>query len=387
MTERLYDHGHCMHFTATVLSCTSQENSWAVKLDRTAFFPGGGGQSPDSGSLGDGRVIGMYETAGEIIHLVDKPLTVNETVDGQIDEEPRLRRMQNHSGEHILSGLFFREYGLSNVGFHMGSEDITLDLDGKLTPEQLARIESMANHIVAQNLPVSVCYPERDALENLAYRSKLDLRENVRIVMIGENGSVDRCACCAPHVEHTGEIGMIKLLDCYSYKRGMRLHMLCGLDALDDYRRKYASISTVACALSVKQNDIAAAIARQSQEISAAKARQSALCARLIDLHTASLPAHVPALLFEPLFSPDALRRLVNAALNRTETVLALCGDEESGYMFILGSKTLPCLTLRLSLHAALGGKSGGTDTMVQGRIPASREAIEAWWTSFIHSS
>lgn len=382
MTERLYDNGHILQFIANVLTCTSEGNNWAVTLDRTAFFPGGGGQIHDSGTLGGAHIVGMRETTGEIIHLVDAPLSVGTTVEGLLDAEPRLRRMQNHSGEHILSGLFWREHGLTNVGFHMGSEDVTLDLNGELTAEQLARIESMANTIIAQDLPVTVSYPAPDELPALDYRSKLDLTENVRIVSIGESGSVDRCACCAPHVARTGEIGIIKILDHIRYKGGIRIHILCGLDALDDYRARYAAVSTIAASLSVKQKDVVAAVERLREEISAEKARQSTLCSRLIELYIAALSPDLPALIFEPAFTPNDLRRLVNTALTITTTAIALAGDDAAGYAYVLGSRTRSCRDLSRVMHEALGGKGGGSDTMVQGRISAQRSEIETWWTS-----
>ncbi len=380
MTERLYDNGHITEFTAAVLSCTAVDGRYAVVLDRTAFFPGGGGQAADSGILGGERVLAMQEKAGEILHLIDSPLPVGETVAGCVDAEPRLRRMQNHSGEHILSGLFWREYGLSNVGFHMGSEDVTIDLDGVLDREQLDRIEAMANTVVAQNLPISVAYPSSEAMEMLSYRSKLELTENVRIVSIGEDGEIDRCACCAPHVARTGEIGIIKLLDFIHYKGGIRIHMLCGLDALEDYRTKYAAVSAIAASLSVKQKDVVSGFSRVCEEISAEKAARAALTARMIELLTDSLSDEEAALFFEPLFSSNDLRKLVNAALERTHTAIALAGDDRSGYAYVLGSRLKDCRTLSRSMHEALGGKGGGSEAMIQGRILASGNAIAAWW-------
>lgn len=377
MTERLYDKGHCAEFSATVLDCVPQKNGFAVRLDRTAFFPGGGGQAADSGSLDLLPVRGMREEDGELWHLVDSFLPVGSTVEGRIDAELRLRRMQNHSGEHIVSGLIHRTYGLNNVGFHMGHEDITLDLDGELTREQLDSVENAANRIIAQNLPISVDYPSPEMLNSLSYRSKLDLRENVRIVSIGENGAVDRCACCAPHVCRTGEIGIIKLLDFIRYKGGIRIHMLCGLDALDDYRRRYRAVASIAASLSAKQHEVVEAVARLGEEISAGKARQSVLCSRLIALHLAAFDSSKasPAVVFEPLFGANDLRNLVNAALANTETVIALSGNDENGYTYVLGSRN-DCRPLSAAMHAELGGKGGGSAEMVCGKLPASRDMI-----------
>lgn len=379
-TTRLYDHGHTMTFTATVLSCIPDGDRYAVILDATAFFPGGGGQLPDRGTLGGASVLDIREREGEITHLTDAPLPVGKVVEGKLDAETRLRRMQNHSGEHILSGLFHRTHGLNNVGFHMGSEDVTLDLDGELNDDQLARIESMANRIIAQNLPIRVDYPDAKTLAALDYRSKLELTEDVRIVSIGEAGCIDRCACCAPHVARTGEIGMIKILDHIRYKGGIRIHILCGLDALDDYRAKYAAVSTIAASLSVKQKDVVAAVARQGEEISAEKTRRSALVARLIELHIAALTPELPALIVEPSFGPNDLRRAVNAALEITPTAMAIGGDDATGYAYVLGSRACDCRALSREMHTILGGRGGGQTAMVQGRITAEYKKIVAWW-------
>ncbi len=377
MTERLYDNGHRAEFSATVLDCIPEKNGFALRLDRTAFFPGGGGQAADCGNLGSLPVRGMREENGELWHLVDSPLPVGSTIEGRIDAEIRLRRMQNHSGEHIISGLLWHEHGLTNVGFHMGHEDVTLDLDGELTRDQLDRIEQMANGIVAQNLPITVHYPIPDQPDALEYRSKLDLRENVRIVSIGKEGAVDRCACCAPHVARTGEIGIIKLLDFIRYKGGIRIHMLCGLDALEDYRRRYHAVASIAASLSAKQHEVVEAVARLGDEIGAGKARQSALCSRLIELHLAALDGNAdsPAVVFEPLFGANELRYLVNAAIAHTDTAIALSGSDEDGYTYVLGSRN-DCRPLSAAMHEKLGGKGGGSAEMVRGKLPASRDMI-----------
>ncbi|MBR6709195.1 MAG: alanyl-tRNA editing protein, partial [Clostridia bacterium] len=357
-----------------------------ITLNRTAFFPGGGGQASDVGRLNNANVVDMRDEGAEIIHLTDAPLTIGDTVCGRLDPEVRLRRMQNHSGEHILSGLFHREHGLTNVGFHMGSEDVTLDLDGELTREQIAEIESKANHIIAENLPITVFYPSPAELQTLAYRSKLDLTEGVRIVSIGENGMVDRCACCAPHFGTTGQIGIIKILDVIRYKGGLRLHILCGLDALDDYRLRYASVAEIAASLSVKQQDAAAAVARINDELTAEKGREAALRRRLCELHTAAIPDGAPyALMLEPTFAPGELRHLVNAALAHTAAAIACTGSDAEGYSYVLGTSSLPLRTVCAEMHAALGGRGGGSDAMVQGKLPCDILTLRAWLDQRLH--
>ena len=210
MTEKLYYlDSHLFTFDATVLACREEKQGYSVVLDRTAFFPEGGGQLADTGTLGPARVLDVHERDGEIRHYTDAPLTVGERVTGQLDAEQRLRRMQDHSGEHILSGLVHNAYGYDNVGFHMGAECMIIDFSGELSWEQLMELETRANEVVRQNLPLHIWFPVEDELKTLDYRSKLELTENVRIVEIP---GVDRCACCAPHVARTGEVGVIKIL-------------------------------------------------------------------------------------------------------------------------------------------------------------------------------
>ena len=252
-TIRLFDQdSYVQAFDATVLACEQQETGFAVVLDRTAFFPEEGGQSADSGTLGGAQVLDVQEKDGVITHLTDAPLQIGVTVHGQLDFEARYQKMQIHSGEHIVSGLMHRKYGYNNVGFHLGGE-ITMDFDGELSREQLDEIEDEANRIIYENVAITAEYPSSAVLAATEYRSKLDLSENVRLVTIGE---YDVCACCAPHVARTGEIGLIKLLDAVRYKGGMRIHFLAGSAALAHYRKTWQDVAAISVMLSVKQSEV-----------------------------------------------------------------------------------------------------------------------------------
>ena len=247
MTNRLFDFdGYCLSFTAKVLECEAQEDGFAVVLDATAFAPEGGGQRSDIGFLDGAEVVDAWMRDGVIYHRTKTPLAVGKIVLGQVDRARRIRHIQNHTGEHIVSGIlhekygydnvgFHNHYGFNNVGFHLGSEDVTLDLDGTVDESMLRAIEREANEIVVSNVVVQVAYPDAETLASLSYRAKLDLTEDVRIVTIE---GVDACACCAPHVNRTGEIGMIKLISAMRYKGGTRIHMKCGFDALGEYYAK-----------------------------------------------------------------------------------------------------------------------------------------------------
>ena len=384
-TIRLFDQdSHLYTFSATVLACDEIESgNFRVVLDRTAFFPEGGGQAADVGTLAGQPVLDVQEECGVIYHTVTRPLPVDETVDGCLDADVRLRRMQNHTGEHIVSGLIHAAYGFDNVGFHLGSEDVTLDFNGVLDRTQLDEIEDKANRIVAACLPIKAYYPAPDLLSNMIYRSKLELYENVRIVEIGDGGSVDRCACCAPHVSNTGEVGIIKLLDFIHYKGGIRIHMHCGLDALEDYRRRYTAIASMASEMSVKQADVAEGFARMQADIAEKKQIINSLREQLLDMKADALqPVENSLCLFEEDLDAVGMRRLLNRVTGKCG---ALCGvfvgNDESGcgYRFVIG-RADPSIDLRArakELNTALRARGGGSSEMLQGQSACTREEIE----------
>ena len=220
-TEKLfYENVYCKTFQAKVLSCAAGKHGFDVVLDKTAFYPEGGGQPGDTGYLADVRVTDTHEANGEIVHYCEKPLDVGSNVEGRIDWERRLSLMQLHSGEHILSGIVHRRFGYDNVGFHMGADMVTIDFSGMLTEEDLKRVEREANEAVWENREIKITFPSAQELEQIPYRSKKVLTGDVRIVTI-ENADI--CACCGTHVTRTGEIGLIKIFSCVKFHDGVRL--------------------------------------------------------------------------------------------------------------------------------------------------------------------
>ncbi|MBQ7354450.1 MAG: alanyl-tRNA editing protein, partial [Clostridia bacterium] len=313
MTEKLYyQDPYLFSFTATVRSCDPLGDGYAVVTDRTAFFPEEGGQYADTGLLSGIPVLDVQEKNGEILHLLSAPLPVGASVVGQIEEKQRLRKMQNHTGEHIVSGLFHSLYGLSNVGFHLGHDDVTIDLDGELSREDLCKVEYLANEAIWKNLPVRAEFPSPEVLSTLDYRSKLELTQNVRIVTIP---GYDVCACCAPHVAYTGEVGQIKLLDFARYKGGVRIHMLCGMDALADYHGRYLATAAISAKLTAPQKEVVDAVERLAADLQEKKAQIARLQAALADELLRALPdGDTPALFFEDRLDTPARRALVNGA-------------------------------------------------------------------------
>lgn len=386
-TVRLFDKdSHQYTFHATVLTCRPAEPAgrFDIVLDATAFFPEGGGQAADPGTLNGYAVLDVQEIDGIIHHYVTGSLDEGCVVEGIIDADTRLRRMQNHSGEHIVSGLIHAHYGFDNVGFHLGSTDVTLDFNGVLTREQLDGIEDEANRVVAACLPVTAYYPTPQALASMTYRAKLDLAENIRIVDIGEDGSCDRCACCAPHVRNTGEIGLIKLLDIVHYKGGVRLHMQCGLDALDHYRRRYTAVAEMAAAMSVKQDEVTAGFARLQAELEKKKQAVTELRRQMVELTVSSLP-RTEGNLYLFIDDPDmnVLRHTVNAAVAKCGRMCGVFGGNDTdGYRFVIGrgDASLDLKPLVKEINAALNAKGGGSSEMLQGNAAATRDVIEAYF-------
>ena len=386
MTEKLfYKDSYTKEFQARVLSCTECEGSYQAVLTRTAFFPEGGGQSADTGFFytEDGReipVTDVQEKAGTVFHYISSPVKEGEEIKGKLDFAERFSKMQQHTGEHIVSGLVNRHFGYHNVGFHLGAEEVTMDYDGVLTREDLEQIEMEANQAVAENIPVVVLYPGEEELKKITYRSKIEIEGQVRIVQIP---GYDSCACCAPHVKETGSIGLIKLVGAIHYKGGMRVSMLCGFRALMDYRMKEKNVIRISNLLSSKQEDTAQAVERLGQEINRQKEKIKSLQQRYVDLcleeagNQAKTDPGKNILLFVEELDMAARRNFVNAAMDMTEGFAGVfVGNEEEGYQYVLGSRSRDIQDAGKKLNARFQGKGGGRPPMIQGSLEGKEREI-----------
>lgn len=395
-TRRLFDeNSHLYTFTATVLSAEvgKTPDTLTVVLDATAFFPEGGGQSADRGTLRGFPVTDVQEQGGVITHTVRvtppqgevPPFRAGDTVAGEVNAALRLVRMQNHSGEHIVSGIVHRLYGYRNVGFHLGDGDVTLDFDGVLTRAQLDAIEEEANATVAACLPVRAYYPAPEVLAGLSFRAKLALTEGVRLVQIGRDEDVrDLCACCAPHVANTGEIGLIKLLDFMHYKGGVRIHMLCGAWALADYRRRYTAVATLAAAMSVKQEEVTEGFRRLQAELEDRKRTIAALRGKLEEATVAAItPTEGSLCLFGEGLEAVEMRQLLNRSVEKCGRFCGVfSGNDAEGYRFVIG-RGEPTLDLKqyvAEIQTALSARGGGSSEMLQGSSGATRTVIEEFF-------
>ena len=380
MTEKLYYiDSHMKAFTATVLACEPVKDRFEIALDRTAFFPEGGGQAGDSGFIGDIAVFDTHEKNGKVVHYVNQPIPDGSVLDCRIDWEKRFRRMQNHSGEHIVSGLVHKKYGYSNVGFHMGADFVTIDFDGFLTPEQLAEIEREANYAVAANYKVTATFPNPEVLKTLEYRSKLELTENVRIVEI-EN--TDICACCAPHVNSTSEVGLVKILSSGRRRRGgdgVRITMLCGLDAYENFVRTHDNNAAISMLLSAKREETAAAVERVLAEQERLKQRNAELCRALAHLRAETIePSDGNIVIFNSVLDEPALRELINGAVTKCSGLAAVfSGSDEAGYRYIIGSRKIDLRAAAKQINSGINGRGGGSSEMIQGSCKESAENIQ----------
>ena len=376
-TTKLYENEQCLlSFTATVLSCTACEGGFCVVLDRTAFFPAEGGQGADRGTLGGVRVLDVSIDGGTVTHRTDGPHPVGGTVEGHVDGARRRRHMQVHTGEHILSGVLHTMYGATNVGFHLGETEVTLDVDVPLTEAELAAAEEAANRAVFENRAVTVLYPTPAELPTLSYRAKLDLTEGVRLVKIE---GVDLCACCAPHVARTGEVGLIKIVSSMHYKGGMRLSIAVGPDALLDYRRRLSAVHAVSVSLSVPEGEIAAGVERLAAALSEERRTVAALRTALREERLAAATQGGGDLcLFYPDLDAVGLRTYAEQAAAMTGGIVLVASPAEEGHRYALASRRGGARALSASLHAALGGRGGGRDELCQGSLPATREEILA---------
>ena len=379
MTEKLYEQDAFLtKFEAKVLSCVKGKWGFDIVLDRTAFYPEGGGQPYDTGKLGDAAVLEVHSRDGEVVHTCDRPLEEGANLTGVIDWDRRFDLMQQHSGEHIVSGLAHALWGCENVGFHLGAEAVTIDLSLPLTEEQIARLEAEANRCIWQDRPVEIAYPSSEELAHIDYRSKKELTGQVRIVTFP---GADCCACCGTHVRSAGQVGLVKLLTAQKFREGVRIELVCGgraLRYLDQVLEQNAQISHM---LSAKPLETAGAAARLLAECEALKSRLLTLEDRRFAALAGQYAGQGSVVLFEDGLSPDGLRRLCGAVL-RTCGGRCACfsGEDGQGYKYAVGQLGGDLRALVKELNQALSGRGGGKPDFVQGSVQASRGEIETFF-------
>lgn len=377
-TEKLYEiDPFCRTFDARVLDCREGKEGWLVALDRTAFYPEGGGQPADHGSLGGVRVTDVHEREGVILHTCDGPLTAGTAVTGELDWRRRFDHMQAHSGEHIVSGLIHALYGWDNVGFHMGADRVTIDFSGPLTREQVREVERRANETVWADAPVEVLWPDGETLAGLEYRSKKELTGRVRIVRFP---GADTCACCGTHVLRAGQVGLVKLLSCQSFRTGVRIELLCGRKALEHLAAAEEQNRAVGQALSVKAGETAAAVNRMKEELGETRLRLTELENERFHHRAETFRGKGDVLLFETGLTPDAVRRLTIALAGVCGGRAAVFSGTDGDWKYAVGRPGGDLRDFTKAMNAALRGKGGGKPDFIQGSAAAARAEIEKFF-------
>jgi alanyl-tRNA synthetase len=373
-----YEDSFLADFEANVVSCEQKDDRWAVVLDRTAFYPEGGGQACDLGTLGDANVLDVREMGETVIHLCDRPLTVGADVTGKLNWDRRLDQMQQHSGEHIVSGLLCSRFSCHNVGFHVGADTVTIDFDAPIPADALAQIEEDANRAIWENLPFRCWYPDPEELKSIPYRSKKELPWPVRIV---DAGGYDLCACCGVHVKQTGSVGIIKLLSCVKFHQGVRIEMVCGKRALKFLSEIYEQNRLVSQTFSAKILETGEAARKTNEALAQEKFRAAGLEKKLFALTAESYRDAGDVVLFENDLSPAAIRELADAIAQVCGgTAGVFSGSDEDGYNVCLCSKQDDLRQLGKDVNAALQGRGGGKPGFFQGSAKATKVQIEAFF-------
>ena len=378
-TEKLYYADPFLKtFTATVLDCQPGKNGFVVTLDRTAFYPEGGGQPADHGTLDGAAVTDVHEKNGVVLHNVDSAVEIGKTVTGVIDWARRFDHMQQHSGEHICSGLICGRCHCDNVGFHMGTDMVTIDFNADIPWEELLEIEAQANQYIYEDHPIDIQFHRGAELDAIDYRSKKPLEGDVRIVAFP---GADCCACCGTHVLRSGQVGLVKFLSVQKFQEGVRIELLCGKRALDYLSRTWEQAKTIGQRLSVKPVDAAAAVERLEHELSAAKLR----CAQMEESVFAAIAQEQAGkgdvLLFQPPMKPDSVRKLADAAAKTCGGLAAVFAGEGIHYAYALGRADGQDISAQVkAMNAALHGRGGGRNGFAQGSVEAEQNAIEAFF-------
>ncbi len=378
MTQKLYyENQYIKEFTANVISCAEGKNGFEVILDKTAFFPEGGGQPGDTGFIGSSKVVDTIERGDDVVHICSEAVCLGEA-ECRLDFEKRFANMQQHTGEHIFSGILHSLSGFDNVGFHMGEHSITVDFSGVVSAEMLAEAERLSNEAVYKNIPVEALYPSGEELENYDYRSKKEIKGQVRLTKIGD---VDLCACCGTHVAFTGEVGIIKVSSVMNYKSGVRITMQIGRKAFEDYCEKNKNAYEISSLLKAKVDEITPAVERVMAQLHEARMAYSNLKKDIFALK-ASEASGEKYIAFDNGGSADDARIFADMLAEKVTVAAAFSGDDENGYKYAVVSRTQDVREIGKAINAACSGRGGGKPDMVQGSVSASRSEVEKIWNN-----
>ena len=373
-----YENAFTQDFTAVVESCGAVKGGFAVVLDRTAFYPEGGGQPADHGTLGEARVLDVHEKDGVVTHLCDRELPVGAAVSGRIDWARRFDHMQQHSGEHIVSGMLCSTFHCDNVGFHMGADVVTIDYNADITWEQVLEVEQRANAYIWEDHPVHIWYPSPAELAALPYRSKKELTGAVRIT---EFPGADMCACCGTHVERSGQVGLVKFLSCQKFRDGVRLELLCGRRAADYLSACWEQARQIGQSLSVKPEASFPAVSRMQAELLHTKERAARLEEQSFAHTAAEYAGKGDTVLVTGPLEGDGVRRLCDAVAQTCLGRCAVFAGEDGTYRYAVIHTGQDIRPLVKDMNDTLHGRGGGRDGFAQGSAACTAEEIRVFFS------
>ncbi len=374
-TIKLYDdYPYEKEFSAVVVAVKDD----ALILDQTLFFPEEGGQTPDRGTINGVKVKDVQIDHGVIMHSMEKnAFQVGDHVNGQIDWAYRFSNMQNHTGEHIFSGLAHKHYGYDNVGFHLGDHEMTVDLNGPLDHEQLRALENEVNQAIYENVKVTCRYVGDQDLATLDYRSKKEINEAVRIVTIE---GYDVCACCAPHVKRTGEVGLFKIISAMNYKGGVRVSALCGKRALNYLQRDFDHLEILYKLLSANQDSIVKYVTALEEKSRQLESELKQVTSQALESRVQGMHGDPDLILFEQDVETNIQRHIVNEMMEKASGKAGFfVGNDQQGYRYIIGSKHENMQDF-LKTFKAIGAKGGGSPQMITGFIKQDQATIASYF-------
>lgn len=381
MTKKLYyEDPYLFEFTATVINIVQIDGKCAVILDKTAFFPESGGQPGDEGYIEETAVFDTQIENGVIYHYISDntslSLSEGSVVHCRVDKDIRLSRMQAHTGEHIVAGLAHRMFGANNVGFHMDNTVMTVDFDRYLSKEELSAVERAANLCVYKNARVKAWFPKEEELKNLTYRSKLEGLDETRIVEIE---GYDVCACCAVHLSSTGEVGLIKILTSMKHRGGVRLTLVCGISAYEDYVIKHDNTLIISDLLCSKHNEAGEAVKRQLQKEKDLKYQIAEKTNALIDYIYDTTEFNEKSVVFRinGLNTEELKQAAVRLKGKSNGITVVISGEDCKGYYFAAASGAVNVNSFTNPITSALHGSGGGRYDVIQGRLKADYKTIK----------
>lgn len=357
-----YKNNYLEEFEAVVENCIEENGKIKIILNETAFYPEGGGQPADTGLIDDIKVIDVQEKGNIIYHFAEKRIEKGKKVKCKINFKDRFSNMQSHTAEHIVSGITCKKFNTSNVGFHIGKDFVTMDFNTQITESDLREIEKEANRAIYKNLDVIVNLYSNEEASKLTYRSKKELNEDVRIVEIP---GYDICACCGVHVNKTGEIGIIKLLKVEKYKSGVRIYMLAGEKALNDYTQIYNQVNSISTLLSLKLNEVYDGVLHQAQEIEKLKKEKSELKNILIENEISNFENQKNIIVEKENMEMNDIKNYCTKLKEKASNISGVVSNGK----FILMSDTVNLKDVFNEIKQNINIKGGGNNLFVQGQL------------------